>query len=320
MTLRMSQVLATSGDHKKVTAMLTVTATGKKLPAMVFLNLKRTPPALKGKKLPQNVRVGLSDSTMMSRANMKSWCEQVLDGGQLFAERKQTRASRFCSDRCCAGVLILDSYAVHLTDEVKGMLHRRNIQPVYVPGGYTPLLQPLDACVNKSFKCALRAEYEQWLGSDASSHLTSTGRLKRVDYYTLVMWISRAWASIDCAIVSRSFDACGVGVHGASTDQLHSRLQVPARIHPSIVQAVFTDGLSTSNEITADCAESTGAGEKNNDVEPCNCTDIHENSECLDDDDADKTDENIDCLEDDDADEIDDARLFDALAKVTINE
>jgi hypothetical protein len=53
-------------------------------------------------------------------------------------------------------ILILDSFSAHEVEDVKIQLLLMNVIPLYVPGGLTSLLQPLDISVNRSFKCKMR--------------------------------------------------------------------------------------------------------------------------------------------------------------------
>ena len=61
------------------------------------------------------------------------------------------------------GLLVWDSFRAHLTDGVKDLLDRRNVDVAVIPGGLTPVLQPLDKCINKPFKAKVCAQYEAWM-------------------------------------------------------------------------------------------------------------------------------------------------------------
>ena len=56
--------------------------------------------------------------------------------------------------------MVWDSFRGHLTDTVKDLLARRNVDIAVIPGGLTPVLQPLDKCIKKPFKAKLRILYE----------------------------------------------------------------------------------------------------------------------------------------------------------------
>jgi len=61
------------------------------------------------------------------------------------------------------GLLVRDSFLAHLTDGVKELLDRRNIDVAVIPGGLISVLQPLDKCINKPFKGKVCAQYEAWM-------------------------------------------------------------------------------------------------------------------------------------------------------------
>ena len=63
------------------------------------------------------------------------------------------------SDRCW----VWDSFRAQLTESVKDALQRRSIDVAVIPGGLTPVLQPLDKCLNKPFKENMRRKYLSWM-------------------------------------------------------------------------------------------------------------------------------------------------------------
>lgn len=67
---------------------------------------------------------------------------------------------RFTPDQ--RALLVWDSFHGHLTDGVKELLARRNVDVAVIPGGLPPVLQPLDKCLNKPFKTRVRAQYLAW--------------------------------------------------------------------------------------------------------------------------------------------------------------
>ena len=56
-------------------------------------------------------------------------------------------------------LLVWDSFRAHLMESVKADLQRCNFNVAVIPGGLTPVLQPLDKCLNKPFKDNIRQQY-----------------------------------------------------------------------------------------------------------------------------------------------------------------
>lgn len=58
-------------------------------------------------------------------------------------------------------ILVLDAFRCHSADSVKRLLHDCSTEPVIL-GGMTSQLQPLDVCVSKPFKNAVKRGYAEW--------------------------------------------------------------------------------------------------------------------------------------------------------------
>ena len=102
-----------------------------------------------------------------------------------------------------------DSFRSHLTDAVKDLLSRRNVDVAVIPGGLTPVLQSLDKCINKPFKAKVRAQYEAWMVNGPFTY-TPSGK-KRVPSKEMVLrWIDRAWNEISVELITKSFKSCGI--------------------------------------------------------------------------------------------------------------
>jgi hypothetical protein len=77
-------------------------------------------------------------------------------------------------------ILILDSFRGHTTEEVKKILKSRNMDQVIIPRGLTSMLQPLDVCINWSFKATLKEQYTRWMAT-GEHEFTPMGKIKRPD-------------------------------------------------------------------------------------------------------------------------------------------
>ena len=59
-------------------------------------------------------------------------------------------------------------------EAVKDLLARRNVDVAVIPGGLTPVLQPLDKCINKPFKNKVRSQYQAWMVNGPYVAMNST--------------------------------------------------------------------------------------------------------------------------------------------------
>ena len=83
----------------------------------------------------------------------------------------------FATPRKKQSVLVWDSFQALLTDKVKADLNRQKIDVAVIPGGLTPVLQPLDKCLNKPFKDNVRRKYLAWMISSPFDY-TPAGKKK----------------------------------------------------------------------------------------------------------------------------------------------
>ena len=114
---------------------------------------------------------------------------------------------RFTPDQ--RALLVWDSFRGHLTDGVKELLARRNVDVAVIPGGLTPVLQPLDKCLNKPFKTRVRAQYQAWMVNGPFTY-TPSGRKRAPSKELVLQWVNKAWQEIPAELVIRKFKSCGI--------------------------------------------------------------------------------------------------------------
>ena len=114
---------------------------------------------------------------------------------------------RYTADQ--RALLVWDSFRGHLTDGVKELLARRNVDIAVIPGGLTPVLQPLDKCVNKPFKTRVRAQYQAWMVNGPFTY-TPSGKKRAPSKELVLQWVNKAWQEIPAELVIRSFKSCGI--------------------------------------------------------------------------------------------------------------
>ena len=120
-------------------------------------------------------------------------------------------------------LLVWDSFRAHLTDEVKADLNRRKIYVAVIPGGLTPVLQPLDRCLNKPFKDNVRRKYLAWMISSPFDY-TPAGKKKAPSRNLVLRWVHEAWREIPVEMVAKSFKTCGISnsLDGTEDDELYT--------------------------------------------------------------------------------------------------
>ncbi|CAI7850822.1 unnamed protein product [Closterium sp. NIES-54] len=139
--VRSVPIRSTGYQIQRVTVMLACTADGRKLKPWVFFKRKTLP---KGD-FPADVTVACHENGWMDSAGVVRWLEE---GVKPFLKPRFGRHAK-------SSMLVLDSYRGHLTEEVKEKLREMNCVPAIISWGCTAEVQPLDVCINKSFKAAV---------------------------------------------------------------------------------------------------------------------------------------------------------------------
>ena len=118
-------------------------------------------------------------------------------------------------------LLVWDSFQAHLTDFVKDDLKQRNIDVTIIPGGLTPVVQPLDKCLNKPFKDNVHRKYLAWM-TLGPFEFTPAWKKKASSRNLVLWWIKEVWAEIPKVI--KSFKTCGISnaLDGTEDDVVHS--------------------------------------------------------------------------------------------------
>ena len=79
---------------------------------------------------------------------------------------------------------------------------------IFIPGGLTPLLQPLDRMLNKQMKRLLRGMYTAHTATAVAD--AKTGKLQPPGRGTVSTWCKKAWAMITPDVVKMCFKICGL--------------------------------------------------------------------------------------------------------------
>ena len=103
-------------------------------------------------------------------------------------------------------IVLLDSYTVHRMDSVVETIENLGAKVYHIPGGCTPLAQPVDVGFGAPFKMRIRdlwTEYVMELGTDAAI-------FKTPDRKTVAKWVTDAHTTISADIVRNAWRKTGL--------------------------------------------------------------------------------------------------------------
>ena len=124
-------------------------------------------------------------------------------------------------------LLVWVSFRAHLTESVKSDLQRLKFIVAVIPGGLTPVLQPLDKCLNKPFKDNITRQYLSWMMT-GSFEFTPAGKKKvpcwKLPRNVVLKWVKQSWAEIPAEMVRKSFKTCGISnaLDGTEDDEVYA--------------------------------------------------------------------------------------------------
>lgn len=142
-----------TNDTKRATFAMTVTASGKFLkPLLVFKGaangqiVKNEFPGYTS-----NMIYACQDNAWMEEHVMLMWVSKILE---------PYMAS---TPEGIVPILLLNSYRCHMMATVVSAIQDLGIEVDHIPGGCTPLCQPVNIGVNKPFKDRIRRQWEEWM-------------------------------------------------------------------------------------------------------------------------------------------------------------
>lgn len=166
-------------------------ADGTKLPPYVIFKRKTLP---KGMEFPRGVCIRVHPKGWMDEHLMIDWLKTVWGRrpGGLLRNRS---------------LLVLDAFRCHRMPVVKNILEKDKTDLAIIPGGMTSILQPLDVCVNKPFKHALKRKWNAWLVDDKHTY-TAGGRMRAPTLAEIAQWIDEIWRNLDPQLIVKGFLKC----------------------------------------------------------------------------------------------------------------
>lgn len=151
-------------DKRQITVVLGETHSCQVLPPQVIYQGKTDKCHPQGIEFPDDWDITHTDNHWSTGDSMVRWVKQVLEP-HVQTVRKQIDSP----DQ--RGILILDVFKAHQCTEFLDAVRSHNMEIVFVPGGCTDDLQPLDVSGNKVFKTALADHFSEWYTSQVVDQL-----------------------------------------------------------------------------------------------------------------------------------------------------
>ena len=113
-------------------------------------------------------------------------------------------------------MLVMDSHRAHLTNKIKQLCKKNRLIPAIIPGGYTPVLQPLDVGVNRSFKTKMRHKWTKWIWDAVKSKNSHAANIKPPSRIQLCRWVHESCNELSSRVISNSFRKVFIGRESSS--------------------------------------------------------------------------------------------------------
>eukprot|EP01121_Diplochlamys_sp_Union-15-3_P014394 TRINITY_DN4584_c0_g1_i4.p1 TRINITY_DN4584_c0_g1~~TRINITY_DN4584_c0_g1_i4.p1 ORF type:complete len:283 (-),score=42.87 TRINITY_DN4584_c0_g1_i4:4-750(-) len=183
------------GEKKNCTVVLCISMTGEKIKPFIIFKRKRIPKTKpNGDRFPISIVAAASPKGWMNTKLMKEWIDNAFS----------TRTGNIWRP---PSLLILDTFAAHC--DVK-YLKKHNIHCLFIPGGLTPILQPLDKGINRPFKHYLKSYWNAFISMESK---------KMATIFQVSHWVKESWHSIESKIIVKSFYTCLKTVSGSTDDE-----------------------------------------------------------------------------------------------------
>lgn len=197
-------------SHKRFTATFTISGDGKMLKPHVLLSkITRTPPNMN-----PNVMLSLNRTGMWSSEILESYFKEII-------------LKRPVTSMLHEPVLVLiDSYGPHIQLANSKKYEKHNVFIKLIPPNLTPILQPLDVAVNKSFQTHYNDLYNEYIGTAITTQAmqTKSGNVKTPSHGTISNWVWNWAKDFPTESIKNAFTCCGIGIGPLNTDTLHQPL------------------------------------------------------------------------------------------------
>ena len=192
-TKGIKQVVVRSGSQTRarITVVLTCTGDGRKLPPVILAKSKNQ---VRNCQDIAGVHVWLQKKAFMDTDTMRAWLSEQYLSSYLRPTTDYT--------------LLLDRAPAHIASSLRTLLEP--IHPMFIPGGYTPLLQPLDVGINKTFKDNLRTLYREWQHIQMmNDDIRQSPQTVTPPLHQIAVWVAESWRRVSPQTIQNSFAKVG---------------------------------------------------------------------------------------------------------------
>ena len=221
-------VLTTGHDKMRISVMLTARDDGIKCKPSVLLNRVRPVQKIIDK-FRGKFELHWGGSTWMNETSISAYLQKII-GAPMFGNR----------------LIVWDNFVAHKSEATKKKLKELRIDSILVPGGCTKFIQAPDVVWNQPFKAKIRAQYEDWMMSEARP-ATKGGNPAPPPMETYLEWVWNAWNELPKELIRRSFKSCAITT---STDGSEDHL-----IHCFKKEGSIPDGAKRLAEARAEQAQ-----------------------------------------------------------------
>jgi hypothetical protein len=181
-------VKSTGFSSMRITAVLAINASGKKLKPLIIHKGKNQDNIMSS----NGVYVISQPKAWVDTQLLMKWIDLVFP----------------MIDTSLRKGIIWDSMSAHKSKEMKEKLHRRSIKQCVVPGGLTPYVQAGDIGIYKVFKDKICSIIDAWKQSGHVEY-TKSGNPKKPCNTVIETWVKDAWNLVPESVVKSSILAAG---------------------------------------------------------------------------------------------------------------
>jgi hypothetical protein len=187
------RIRGTKGGKQWITYVVTCSGSGQMLKPKVIFRGKTSRVLKTVKPRDSEICVTVQPKAWMDQDMMRKWIKYVL--------------LPYTKGRHC--LVLMDSFRAHVTDDIVRAMTKAKATVVVIPGGCTSKIQPVDVCLNKPIKDAVRSMWDDTIVQQVTSGESNAPSITK-DH--IVDWIVTANHVLNeqSACVIKAFKVCGI--------------------------------------------------------------------------------------------------------------